>query len=115
MNRFIAILVLSLWGLAFVSRTTAEDGTIVAPEDFVPFKVDKTDGVSCPGGGTGPSTETYAFSDENMSGTHTSLHGPVCGMQSEMKKQPFSLQITGPPPSPIQRYPLYCNGIAMCY
>jgi len=79
------------------------------------FKVDKSDGVSCPGGGTAPSTETYAFSDENMSGTHTSLHGPVCGMQPEMKKQPFSLQMSGPPPSPIQRYPLRCNEYAMCF
>jgi hypothetical protein len=79
------------------------------------FKVDKPDGVSCPGGGTAPSTETYAFSDENMSGTHTSLHGPVCGMQPEMKKQPFSLQMSGPPPSPIQRYPLRCNEFAMCF
>jgi len=67
------------------------------------FKVDKADGVTCPGGGTAPSTETYSFSDETMSGTHTSIHGPVCGMQSEMKKQPFSLQMAGPPPSPIQR------------
>jgi hypothetical protein len=79
------------------------------------FKVDKPDGVSCPGGGTAPSTETYAFSDENMSGTHTSLHGAVCGMQPEMKKQSFSLQMTGPPPSPIERYPLRCNDIAMCF
>jgi hypothetical protein len=79
------------------------------------FKVDKAEGVSCPGGGTAPSTETYAFSDENMSGTHTIMHGSVCGMQPEIKKQPFSLQLAGPPPSPIQRYPLYCNAIAMCY
>lgn len=79
------------------------------------FKVDKADGVSCPGGGTAPSTETYSFDDATLTGTHTTLHGAVCGMQSDMKKQPFSLQLTGPPPSPIQRYPLYCNGIAMCY
>jgi hypothetical protein len=79
------------------------------------FKVDKADGVSCPGGGTAPSTETYSFSDETMSGTHTTLHGPVCGLEPAMSKQPFSLQLVGPPPSPIQRYPLYCNAIAMCY
>lgn len=79
------------------------------------FKVQKDNGVSCPGGGSAPTTETYAFSDETMSGTHTTLHGAVCGLQPEMKKQPFSLQMTGPPPSPIERYPLYCNGIAMCY
>lgn len=79
------------------------------------FKVDKADGVSCPGGGSAPTTETYAFSDETMTGTHTILHGPVCGLQSDMKKQPFSLQMAGPPPSPVQRYPLRCNEFAMCF
>jgi hypothetical protein len=72
------------------------------------------DGVTCPGGGTAPSTETYAFDDGTLSGTHTSLHGAECGLQPAMSKQPFSLQLAGPPPSPIQRYPLQCNGIAMC-
>lgn len=79
------------------------------------FKVDKADGVSCPGGGTAPSTETYSFDDATMSGTHTSLHGAECGLQPAMSKQPFSLHLVGPPPSPIERYPLYCNAIAMCY
>jgi hypothetical protein len=79
------------------------------------FKVDKTDGVACPGGGSAPTTETYAFSDETMTGTHTILHGPVCGLPSDMKKQPFSLQMAGPPPSPVQRYPLRCNEFAMCF
>ncbi len=79
------------------------------------FQVTVADGVSCPGGGTGTSTETYAFDDETLAGTHTSLHGAVCGLQPEMSKQPFSLQLTGPPPSPIERYPLQCNDIAMCF
>ncbi|ORW98170.1 hypothetical protein AWB92_00145 [Mycobacterium sp. IEC1808] len=79
------------------------------------FKVDIADGVSCPGGGTAASTETYAFDDETLTGTHTSLHGPECGLESAMSKQPFSLALTGPPPSPIERYPLRCNDIAMCF
>jgi hypothetical protein len=79
------------------------------------FKVDVADGVSCPGGGTGASTDTYAFDDETLTGTHTSLHGAVCGLQPAMSKQPFSLALAGPPPSPIQRYPLQCNDIAMCF
>lgn len=79
------------------------------------FKVQKDNGVSCPFFNDTATTEIYTFSDETMSGTHTTLHGAVCGLQPEMKKQPFSLQMTGPPPSPIERYPLYCNGIAMCY
>lgn len=79
------------------------------------FTIVKDAGVACPGGGTAPSTETFAFSDETMSGTHTTMHGAVCGMQPEMKKQPFSLALIGPLPTPMERYPLYCNGIAMCY
>ncbi|HEV7579726.1 MAG TPA: hypothetical protein VGO77_04840 [Mycobacterium sp.] len=79
------------------------------------FQVGVADGVSCPGGGTGPSTETYAFDDGSLAGTHTSLHGAVCGLQPSMTKQPFSLQLSGPPPSPVQRYPLRCNDIAICY
>jgi hypothetical protein len=79
------------------------------------FKVDIADGVSCPGGGTAPSTETFAFDDATLTGTHTSLHGPECGLESAMSKQPFSLALNGPPPSPIERYPLRCNDIAMCF
>jgi hypothetical protein len=79
------------------------------------FKVDVADGVSCPGGGTAPSTETYAFDDETLSGTHTTLHGPECGLEPAMSKQPFTLALTGPPPSPIERYPLRCNDLAMCF
>jgi hypothetical protein len=79
------------------------------------FQVGVADGVSCPGGGTGPSTETYAFDDGSLAGTHTSLHGAVCGLQPSMTKQPFSLALAGPPPSPVERYPLRCNDIAICY
>ncbi len=79
------------------------------------FQVNAADGVSCPGGGTAPSTDTYAFDNETLNGTHTSLHGAECGLQPSMSKQPFSLQMVGPPPSPIQRYPLQCNDIAICY
>ena len=79
------------------------------------FSLDVADGVTCPGGGTAASTERYDFDDATMTGTHTSLHDEECGLESAMTKQPFSLQLTGPPPSPVQRYPLYCNGIAMCY
>jgi hypothetical protein len=79
------------------------------------FQVNQPDGVLCPDGSTAPSTETYSFDDATLTGTHTTLHGAVCGLQPEMSMQPFSLHLVGPPPSPIQRYPLYCNAIAMCY
>src|ERR1700722_10406630 len=79
------------------------------------FQAGVADGVSCPGGGTGPSTETFAFDNGSLAGTHTSLHGAVCGLQPSMTKQPFSLVLNGPPPSPVERYPLRCNDIAICY
>ncbi|MCV7379798.1 hypothetical protein BST11_09995 [Mycobacterium alsense] len=79
------------------------------------FQIDKPDGVSCPGGGTAASTETYAFDNETLAGTHTTLHGAECGLEPSMSKQPFSLALAGPPPSPAERYPLRCNDIAMCF
>ncbi|GAB3033993.1 hypothetical protein [Mycobacterium bourgelatii] len=79
------------------------------------FQVRKDQGVTCPGGGTAESVETYAFDNETLSGTHTILHDAVCGLQPDMKKEPFSLQLVAPPPVPIERYPLRCNEIAICF
>jgi hypothetical protein len=79
------------------------------------FQVDVADGVSCPGGGTAPSSETYAFDNDTLAGTHTTLHNAECGLEPAMSKQPFTLALVGPPPTPIQRYPLQCNDIAICY
>jgi hypothetical protein len=79
------------------------------------FQVKQDAGVLCPDGSTAQSTETYAFDDETMTGTHTSLHGDVCGLQPAMRKEPFNLQFVAPLDPPVERYPLYCNNIAMCY
>ena len=78
------------------------------------FEATLADGVSCPDGSTAPSTETYAFDDGSLAGTHTTVHGAECGLEPAMTKQPFSLQLVGPPPTPIQRYPLQCNNVAFC-
>ena len=79
------------------------------------FQVKKSEGVACPGGSYGESRDTYAFDNGTFAGTHTMLHDAVCGLQPDMKKEPFSLQLIGPPPSPIERYPLQCNDLAMCF
>ncbi|OBI92045.1 hypothetical protein [Mycobacterium asiaticum] len=79
------------------------------------FQVSKSEGVTCPDGSYAPTSETYAFSDETLTGTHTTLHGAVCGLQPDMKKEPFSLALAGAPPSPVERYPLRCNEIAICF
>jgi hypothetical protein len=79
------------------------------------FQVTQDAGVVCPDGGTAPSTETYSFDDETLTGTHTSLHGDVCGLQPAISKEPFTLQFIAPLDPPVERYPLHCNDIAMCF
>jgi hypothetical protein len=78
------------------------------------FQVGKDNGVACPDGSTAPSTDTYAFDDVALTGTHTSIHGDVCGLQPAMTKTPFSLAFNGPLPNPVDRYPLDCNEIGQC-
>jgi hypothetical protein len=82
--------------------------------DLWTFDVPKSDGVTCPDGTTAASTETYAFDDVSLTGTHTSIHGDVCGLQPAMKKTPFTLAFQGPLPVPVERYPLDCNQIGQC-
>jgi hypothetical protein len=82
--------------------------------DLWTFDVPREDGVACPGGGTAASTETYAFDDVSLTGTHTSIHGDVCGLQPGMTKTPFSLAFKGPIAIPVERYPLDCNEIGQC-
>ncbi len=82
--------------------------------DLWTFDVPKSDGVACPDGTSAASTETYAFDDVSLTGTHTSIHGDVCGLQPAMKKTPFSLAFQGPLPAPVERYPLDCNQIGQC-
>ncbi len=82
--------------------------------DLWTFQIPKPDGMMCPDGSTAATTETYAFSDESLTGTHTSIHGDVCGLQPAMTKTPFTLAFQGPLPNPVERYPLDCNQIGQC-
>jgi hypothetical protein len=82
--------------------------------DLWTFQIPKADGVNCPDGTTAASTETYAFDDVSLAGTHTSIHADVCGLQPGMTKTPFSLAFQGPLPNPVERYPLDCNEIGQC-
>lgn len=82
--------------------------------DLWTFQVGKANGVPCPDGSTAPSTDTYAFDDVTLTGTHTRIHGPVCGLQPGMTKTPFTLAFQSPLPNPIERYPLDCNEIGQC-
>jgi len=78
------------------------------------FQVGKENGVACPDGSAAQSTDTYSFDDVALTGTHTSIHGDVCGLQPAMTKTPFTLAFQGPLPAPVDRYPLDCNEIGQC-
>jgi hypothetical protein len=82
--------------------------------DLWTLQIPKFDGVLCPDGTAAASTETYAFNDITLAGTHTSIHGPVCGMRPAMTKTPFTLAFQGPLSIPVDRYPLDCNEIGQC-
>jgi hypothetical protein len=82
--------------------------------DLWTFQVPKENGVACPDGTTAPSSDTYAFDDVSLSGTHTSIHADVCGLQPAMTKTPFTLAFQGPLAVPVDRYPLDCNEIGQC-
>jgi hypothetical protein len=78
------------------------------------FQIDKPNGVVCPDGTNAETTDTYAFDDVALTGTHTTVHGDVCGLQPAMTKTPFTLAFQGPLPAPVERYPLDCNEIGQC-
>ena len=80
------------------------------------LRVEKPEGVPCPDGSFGPSTDTYAFTapdpagPPNLTGTHTSIHGEVCGLQPAMTTAPFTLTFTDVlDPGVIHRFPALCN------
>lgn len=76
----------------------------------------KDSGFLCPDGSTAPSVDTYKFDDVTLTGTHTSTHNEVCGVQAGMTKAPFTLTFSEPLPNPVERYPLQCEpaGMRLC-
>lgn len=71
------------------------------------------EGVLCPDGSSAPSTDTYAFSEVTLTGTHTSIHGAVCGLAPAMTKDPFALAFNGPlDPPVVERFPMNCDYLA---
>lgn len=72
------------------------------------------EGVTCPDGSKTSSTDTYAFDDATLTGTHTSVHGAVCGMPSALTKNPFTLQFVGGLGKPLETYPYMCPTWPRC-
>ena len=82
--------------------------------DLWTLQIGKPNGVTCPDGSTAATTDTYAFDDVSLTGTHTSIHSDICGLQPGMTKSPFTLAFKGPLAVPVERYPLDCNEIGQC-
>jgi hypothetical protein len=77
------------------------------------FKYDSSEGWLCPDGSAAASTETYAFDSATLVGTHTTVHGAVCGAPAGLVKVPFTLSFTGGLTPPVDnRFPDHCNYLA---
>lgn len=86
------------------------NGTAVLVSGLWTITTAVAEGVVCPDGSFAPSTDTYAFSEATLTGTHTSIHDAVCGLPPGMTKDPFSLAFTGPlDPPVVDRFPMQCN------
>lgn len=99
-------------------RVAAYSGSSQVTAGQWKFTVKKSEGTTCPDGSYAPSVDTYAFDDVTLTGTHTSAHDEVCGLQPGLTKQPFTLAFLRPLDAPIERYPLVCDHNAViptCY
>ena len=87
--------------------------------DLWTMKVEQLDGLDCADGSTARLTNIFAFTapdpngSPNLTGTHTRIHGAVCGMQPAMTKTPFTLTFTDVlDPGVIHRFPMICDYLA---
>ncbi len=86
------------------------DGRALLTGGLWTVSVQKDDGFLCPDGSTGPSTETYAFSEATLTGTHKTVHPEQCGVPAGVSSKPFTLAFVGPLDPPVQnRFPDNCN------
>lgn len=81
--------------------------------------VEQLHAIQCDDGTTARLTNIFAFTppdpngSPNMTGTHTRIHGAVCGMQPSMTKTPFTLTFQDVlDPSVIHRFPMICDYLA---
>ncbi|WP_197381281.1 hypothetical protein [Mycolicibacterium mengxianglii] len=91
-------------------RAVNFNGSAVLTSGLWTITTKVSEGFKCPDGSFAPSTDTYAFSEVTLTGTHTSMHDAVCGQAPGMTKVPFALAFTGPLDPPVEnRFPMKCN------
>jgi hypothetical protein len=84
--------------------------------DVWQIQTNESQGMQCPDGSWGHTTETIKFDDTTMTGTRTILHSDACGLAPGKVDVPFTLSYKGPLPFPVEPYPLYCEpaGLRIC-
>lgn len=71
------------------------------------------EGAECPGGGYAPTTETYSFTENGLTGTHRRVTPEQCGLPASIEKTPFTLAFLAPlDPPVVNRFPMQCNYLA---
>jgi hypothetical protein len=78
------------------------------------LQFDAKEAITCPDGSKADSTEKYAFDSATLAGTHTTIHGAVCGDgEAAMTKTPFTLSFDqGLQPPVVDRFPDHCDYLA---
>ena len=81
------------------------------------FETTVGEGMKCPDGSWGSTTEAVEFDDITMSGTRRIFHTDACGLQPGQIVVPFTLSFKAPLPNPLDRYPLICEpgGLRRCF
>lgn len=117
------VLVVSNTPLAPVTdaeRAFTFSGRARLTSDLWTVQISTATGTQCPDGTAAPSTETFAFNppdpaspNPSVTGTRTSIHGAVCGLQPGMVKTAFTLNYAGPLAAPVvERFPANCDFLA---
>jgi hypothetical protein len=72
------------------------------------FGWDDPAGLSCPDGSKAPVRYAYTLDDKTLTGTKTTMHAQVCGMEPAMTREPFTLAFQRALDIPLELYPYMC-------
>jgi hypothetical protein len=95
-------------GYGTLSKYPGFSGDAKLVNDRWTLPVNIPEGLTCPDGSKKPLSELYMFDDKTLTGTRTSMHASVCGLQSSRSTQPFTLAYKSALPIPVELYPIGC-------
>jgi hypothetical protein len=99
-----------------VTSSTGTGGDAKLTNGLWTYLLTQRDGMQCPDGSKAPLTQIWAFDGNALTGTLTTIHDEVCGLQPALAKEPFTLAFKEPLPIPVEPYPLQCEpgGLRLC-